>query len=409
MAQTWPVTRRKLMALRIADALGVAGSLIPRLIWRPRRDTGQGIRNILVIEPWLIGDVVLVTPVLQALRARFPDARLSLLGKPHAAELLRNSGLVDDVIEFDLPWTANTHKYRPSRYDRRAIRDLLGLLRRCEFDLTIDCRMDIRSNVVAFATGAPRRIGYDFGGGSYLLTDALTAAPDDHHKVDDWLALLGPLGDSGYRGHVSSTAAGASYKPRLSVTPGERAEAVRRLGALGCMEGDVIVGVHPGASQPRRRWPLEDFAWVIDSLVARDSETVPAPASLESSQVRASTVRVLVFVDPENYGVDMKLQTDARFIRTSLREMMAAFTLCDVVICNDSGPMHIADALQVPVVGIFTTGNPVWHRPYGEHQITVGHGTGHDFVSYPDRAAVLDAAERQLQRSLETRSVRPPA
>lgn len=95
----------------------------------------------------------------------------------------------------------------------------------------------------------------------------------------------------------------------------------------------------------------------------------------------------------------MPLRSDAHFVRASLREMMALMTCCDVFICNDSGPMHIADALRVPVVGIFTTGNPVWHRPFGENQLFVGRGTGHDVLRYPTRDEVLAAAEKQLERA----------
>jgi heptosyltransferase-2 len=318
--------------------------------------------------------------MLQALRERFPDAEISLLAKPHAEELLRNSGLVDHFIDFDFPWTATTGKYRPSRYDRRAIAALVRHLRQENFDLTIDCRMDSRSNVVTFVSGAPRRIGYDFGGGSYLLTDALPAAPDEHHKVHDWLALLEPLDDGRWGGPATATNLSRRFKPELRVTPEERREAARQLRSLGFAEGDVIVAIHPGASQPQRRWPLADFAWVADSL------------SLTHS------TKSLVFLDPESYGKSMPLKSDARFIAASLRELMALLTNCDLFIGNDSGPMHVADALGVPVVGIFTTGNPVWHRPFGEGQVVVGQGTGHACLSYPTRADVLKAAESQLNR-----------
>lgn len=385
MAQTWPVTRAKRVVLKIADTVARGASLIPRLVWRPRRDEGKGIRNILVIEMWLIGDVVLATPVLQALRARFPDARITLLGKPHAEVLLRDSGLVDDTITFDFPWTANRDKYRPGRYDRRAISSLIGRLRRERFDLTVDCRMDIRSNVIAFATGAPRRIGYDFGGGGYLLTDAVAASPNSHHKVEDWLALLKPLESWRERGKSPEQNSAGRIAPRLSVTANERAEARLRLRSLGFFEDDVIIGIHAGASQPRRRWPLEDFAWVADSL---------------ADQFPAST-KFVVFLDPENYGSGIPIESNVKFITTSLRELMATLTCCDLLLCNDSGPMHIADALGVPLVAVFTTGNPRWHRPYGEGQITVGEGTGHEVVSYPKREDVLAAAVKQMRRVLK--------
>jgi ADP-heptose:LPS heptosyltransferase len=389
MAQTWPVTRNKTLALKAIDAVGPA--LVPLLerLWPPRADSSEAARRILVIEPWLIGDVVLATPVLQALRERYPDAHISLLAKAHAEELLRNSGLVDDVIIADLPWTATAGKYRPSRYDRGEIAGLVSRLRAARFDLTIDCRMDIRSNLVTFATGAPRRIGYAFGGGSYLLTDAVVASPNDHHKVRDWLALLRPLDGGNGTTDVTESLA-RRFKPRLNVTDEERTQAAARLSSLGFLEDDMILGIHPGASQPRRRWPLEDFAWVAEALAGRYSS------------------KTLVFLDPDGYGEAMRLR-GVRFLRTSLREMMAAMTQCDLLLCNDSGPMHVADALGVPLVGIFTTGNPAWHRPFGDDQITVGQGTGHDVISYPTRDDVLRAAEERLalSRSLTTKSGRP--
>lgn len=382
MAQTWPVTRSKRFVLRMLDGVGAAAVPLLNKLWPPRRDNREPVKRILVIELWLIGDVVLATPMLRALRDRFPDAEITLLGKPHAEELLRGSGLADKVITFDFPWTANTGKYRPDRYDRIQIRNLIRRLRKENFDLTIDSRMDVRSNAIAYATGAPRRIGYDFGGGSFLLTHALPASPNDHHKANDWLTLLQPLDDGRWNAGAPATPAnlGRRFAPRLQVSDDERLEAERHLRSLGIQHGEPIVGIHPGASRPRGRWPLDDFAWVADSLTSRDGAAC------------------LIFVDPEGYGEQMPLQSEAHLVRASLREMMALMTHCDLFICNDSGPMHVADALGVPVVGIFTTGNPHWHRPFGENQLFVGRGTGHDFMTYPTRDEVLHAAEKQIAR-----------
>src|ERR1019366_926604 len=191
MAQTWRVTSARRVAFRMIDA---AGSPFRRFLSPPPSDSSP-IRNILVLEPWFIGDLVLATPILRALRDKYPDARISLLGKPHAADLLEGSELVDEVIVFDLPWTAigASRKYDPRRYVPSQWKSLAEELRKRHFDLTIDARMDLRSNVIAFVSGAPRRIGFRFGGGAFLLTDAVTARPDDHHRVIDWMTLMSPL------------------------------------------------------------------------------------------------------------------------------------------------------------------------------------------------------------------------
>jgi ADP-heptose:LPS heptosyltransferase len=366
----------------VSGLLNGAGRLaapVIKRIWPPRKAGTDPVKRILVMELWLLGDVVMMTPILRALRERFPDAEITVLAKPHAADLLHGSELADKVITFDFPWTARAEKYKPSRYDRSII-DLVRRLRNERFDITIDGRMDVRSSAIAYATGAPTRIGYDFGGGGFLLTHALPASPDDDHRAHDWLSLLQPLDDGRWKdgGRFTPAELGKRFAPQLKVSAEERADAERLLRSFGVQDGDIIVGIHPGASRPRGRWPLEHFAWVADSFASRHGS------------------RCIVFVDPEGYGADMPVRSEAHFVSASLREMMALMTCCDVFICNDSGPMHIADALGVPVVGIFTTGNPVWHRPFGENQRFVGRGTGHDISSYPTREEVLLAAEEQL-------------
>ncbi len=364
MAQTWRVTPARVFTFRLIDALGRPF----RRLFRAPIDGGE-IKRILVVEAWLMGDVVLATPVLAALRQRYPAARITVLGKAHAKELLEHSGLADDVVVFDLPWTARTAKYDPRRYDWKALKSLFGELRRRRFDLTIDARMDLRMNLVTYATGARRRIGFDFGGGSFLLTDAVPASPDARHRVDDWLALMEPLGVS--RGDLR-------FAPLLRVSEDERREAAERLSSLGIGAGELLIGVHGGASHPRRRWPMESFARVADTLARRHG------------------ARILYFLDP---GADeTSVPPGSAAVRTSIRGMMALLDRCDLVLCNDSGPMHIADALDVPVVGVFLTGNPLWHRPYRASQKVVGAGTGQDFFVAPTEAAVLNAAEEQLSR-----------
>ena len=181
--------------LRAADFAG-------RLIARPFGRSGDNpvprvIERILVIEPWNIGDVVLATPILRELRRRYPKARISILARPHGRELLEGSGLVDDVIVFDLPWTAQTNKYRFTPAKVREMRGLVRTLRARNFDLTLDSRMDIRSNFLAAMSRAPYRLGYDIGGGGWLLTHSLPSDRDNTHRIDDWFALLDLLPDAG--------------------------------------------------------------------------------------------------------------------------------------------------------------------------------------------------------------------
>jgi len=372
MARTWPVTRRKRLLLSAFDR--VAGPIFSTVI----RDKGAAlapVKKILVLELWHMGDVILATPVMQCLRAMYPDARITLLAKQHARELLEGSPLADEIVTFDFPWTAMSGKYSPSRYDRAAISGLVRQLRKENFDLSLDCRMDLRSNVLTRSIGIRRRVGYDFGGGGFLLTDALPPPPADQHKVDDWMALLEPLRDTAVRDVPPVPV------PSLVVTGEEKAQASRLLEASDILKEDRIVGIHPGGSNEAKRWPVDSFGQVGRILGERRG------------------AKVVVFVDPDGCGSDMQTANDALFVRTSIREMMALFTRCDLVICNDSGPMHAAAALGVPVVAIFRTGNPRAYGPRGLNHAIVGEGAEWGKTTDVPFDDVLSACESTLSRA----------
>jgi heptosyltransferase II len=369
MARTWPVTRRKQVALAAFDTVARP---LSSLLLRKSPSVDGDVRKILVVELWHMGDVVLTTPLLQRLRAMYPQARITLLAKAHAVELLAESGLVDEIVTFDFPWTAMTGKYNPARYDRRAISELVRKLKGEKFDLSLDSRMDVRSNMLTRSIGAKRRIGYDFGGGGFLLTDALPPPPPDQHKVYDWMSLLDPLVPGKQNREVPD--------PKLAVSDAERDEAARLLQSYGVSSDEVILGIHSGGSHELKRWPEDNFAQVAKTLESRPG------------------VRVVVFIDPDGCGRDMELGKDAIFVRTSIREMMALLTHCDVLLCNDSGPMHVAAALGVPVVAVFRTGNPNAYGPRGLNQTVVGAGAPWGETAAIEIDDVLAATESALAR-----------
>jgi ADP-heptose:LPS heptosyltransferase len=346
MAQTWPVSRSRRAALRIVDLLGRA-AFAPFRQRRPKLDPTQ-IHRILVIEPWNIGDVVLATPVLAELRVRFPRARISLLAKAYARELLDGSGLVDEWIVCDLPWTAQKNKYRFTSRVLREMRDLVVSLRARRFDVVLDARMDIRANLLAALSGARRRIGYDIGGGGWLLTETLPSNLDSTHRIDDWLSLLRLLDPDAF---ASGGVSQPTKQPKLVVHEAERAAARTRLEAVTGRAGPTI-GYHPGGSHPGKRWPVQHF----EQLARELSRTIGG--------------RHVVFLGPDD-ATSRGWSEDVMTVRPSLRELMALMTQCDVVVCNDSGPMHIADALGVPLVAIFEVGNPNWFGPSGPRATVV--------------------------------------
>jgi heptosyltransferase-2 len=339
MAQTRTITRKKLAAIGALDLVSRA----LQGLWHPPRPTSGTPRSFLVVEPWGIGDVVLSTVLLRALRANYPAARITLLAKSHAKDLLANSGLIDEVIPFDFPWTAFSGKLSPAKYVPSDFRQLIRQLRARDFDVSLDARRDIRSNAITYLAGARRRIGYDFGGGAHLLTDVLPSGAQDDHKVSDWLALLTPLGLK----HQNS------FAPSLTVTEAEKAGARRRIAMLGLSTERPIIGIHPGASNAVRRWNPERFAEVIDLLVEERG------------------VQVLLFEEKEGDSREVTPRHWVRRIKADLRGFMSLVSQCDLLLCSDSGPMHIANALGVPVTALFGPQRREWYGPRGDRDRVV--------------------------------------
>ena len=334
MAQTWLVDERKLRMARRADLL--FRPLVPllRLALPPQRTASRAPERILVSELWHIGDVVIAMPFLAALRELFPSAKITLLSKSHARDTLANTGLVDNVVSFDFPWTFLDEDRRPSVKELLQIPGVIRRLRREKFDLAFDCSRDGRNHLLLFLSGAARRIGFGFGGGDYLLTDAVPVGSLDRHRTDDWMRLLEPLG-----ARVSRA------EPQLAVSDEERRWAEDFLRRTGHRRGEKLVAVHPGGSSRLKKWSLEHF-----EALARIAAEAGA--------------RILWIVDPAGTGRDSKLPSGSIVARPSLRELIALLSQSNLLVSNDGGPMHLAAALGVPTFAVYSWGNPEWWKPY---------------------------------------------
>src|SRR5687768_1631022 len=194
MAQTWVPTRRKRLMLAMLDAIV---KVVPSLSNRGA-NSGKGnttdIKKILVVELWNIGDVVLTMPFLSQLRSLFPAARISLLARSHARTILEGTGLVDEVIETELGWTAMATRFNPLAYRWRELGRLRRELRAHDFDVAFKARAHVREHLVLGLSAARRRVAFAFGRGDAVLTDPIEV--DDPHlqKSFDWLKLLEPFG-----------------------------------------------------------------------------------------------------------------------------------------------------------------------------------------------------------------------
>ena len=340
-------------------------NILARTPGKPAAMASAEVRRILVVELWNIGDVVLLLPFLTQLRLRFPNASVTLLARPHARVILANTGLVDEFLDDAEP-AENWLSLNPLLGGWRDLWRLRRQLRERDFDIAFQCRLHVREHVILAMSGARRRIGYAFGEGDRMLTDALHVDNPHRRKVEDWLRLLSVVG-----GPVDDSSA------TLRVAAEERKAAEQFLAGHGVRDTDILIGLHPGASLPEKRWPLERFAAVARELVLRND------------------VRVIAFADPYGYGSSLGDVEGVVVASTTLRQLIATIDRCALLVCNDSGPMHIAGGLGVRTVAIFGSGVDRWFAPLGE---------GHELISAESESGVenipvdrvLDAVDRMI-------------
>jgi ADP-heptose:LPS heptosyltransferase len=334
------ISPSKLRLIRVFEAIAFP------LVWtferlRPERaDTQPEPRRILVVEYWNLGDIVMILPFLQNLRVHYPNAHITLMTNPRLQPLLEGQGLVNQVITVRVPWAQHFNRWK--KYNPFAtawlelIRGLLKL-RKQQFDLAFSGRIDVRDNFILWLSGAQRRVGYAVAGGRFFLTDVATPDPRYPHRSDLWLGLFGNL-----------RTPPLNHPPRLKPGLREQEFAENYLLEHGIRRGDFIVGIHAGARISTRQWGFQNFRAVAHRL----TDQFP--------------LKILWFDDPREANSErMESSTNLIPVFLPLPQFMAVLARCQLLVCNDSGPMHISTALGVPVVAVFGPTEPSWCEPLG--------------------------------------------
>jgi ADP-heptose:LPS heptosyltransferase len=303
-------------------------------------------RNILVLDFGQLGDVVLSLPALAAIRKRFPQARVTVAGGSAAAQVVEMSGLADRTLAIDRV----SLRDGPKLHSLAEMMRLAAEVRRARYDLAIDLHSLSESNLLAFVSGARERVFAERAGRSLGLLATMKAPWEDRdkHQVDRYLDVLRPLGISG-----------APRIPLLPTRPRDDQFVQKLFEERGVAAGATLAGFFPGASQPRRRWPLDRFAELAARLEKHDD------------------ARIVVFLGPEEAAVAEQIR--AAFSSSALvldgltlSQLASATARLKVFVSNDSGPMHLAAAVGTPVVLLFgaPVRGPYWFGPVGErHRI----------------------------------------
>ncbi|MFH1037886.1 MAG: lipopolysaccharide heptosyltransferase II [PVC group bacterium] len=296
------------------------------------------IHNILIRSPNWVGDTIFALPAVRRLRETFPAARLSILAAGSLAPLWELAGEFDEIIACDL---------KGGRRDLARKFALIRMLRSRRFDLAVILPRSFESALWMFLAGIPARWGYAEEGRSFLLTRA-SRSPRGYRRTHR----------SDYYYHLIDHAAGDEPAPpgRLKISPpllARARELVRREGGGGAERH--LAGFHPRASYgPAKCWPLKKFIRLADRLVhERGMAVLLFGSGKEKKMLQAIADGV--------GGGAINLAG-----RTDLKELAALITLCRFFVANDSGPLHLAAALGVPVIGLYGSTDPAATGPRGD-------------------------------------------
>ena len=292
-----------------------------------------GIRRICIFATSGIGNLIMLTPMIRTLRSGIPDARITVVVSPNGAkDVLEGGDLVDEVVVLD-----RKRKFKKIRDDwpDLAIAAIQGGLMRAKR---------------AFRSGAIYRLGYRYDHGEKLDTGFLFThtVPLDNskHEVEQGLDLIRQLGIPEIR------------KLYMHIDHEDRSIAGKMLQEAGVQEGDTLIGIHVGPADPEqgwRCWPINRFAHLGDVITTNYNAKVTivgGPAEVQiANEVATSMERKPIVLAG----------------RTTLRQTAAVIEKCRLFVSSDTGPMHVAAAVGIPVIGIFGPTSPSKHGPYGDN------------------------------------------
>jgi len=284
--------------------------------------------RILIRCPNWVGDAVMATPALRAVRNCFPESHITLLCKPDIADVLSDLPFYDDTV--DTPGKG------------RSTMSVASSLRKQRFDLALILTHSFRSALVARLAGVRRRVGYDLQGRGFLLTDALQCPMEGRKKRPEYMA-------EEYLRIVAYVGCKPSRRcPELAVAHEAVALAQKILGPADAETKGPLVGIAPGASfGPSKLWYPERWAAVADGLAERFDASIvilTAPADWDIYRQIGSRMSA------RPVYIDEKLM--------SLQLLKALVSRLNLLLCTDSGARHVAVAFGVPTVVIMGPTDP---------------------------------------------------
>jgi lipopolysaccharide heptosyltransferase I len=307
----------------------------------------EDFKNILIVKPSSLGDIVMTLPALTALRRTFPDAKISWLVRPEFAPLIEDHPHLSEIIHFDRKFLGKLW-YHPFAFG--AFIGLVSRLRKRKFDAVFDFQGLFRSAFMAWVSGAKQRFGPKRSRelASWFYTEAVEQDRDSIHVVD-------------YYDRIVEHAGAPRSEPEFVLPPDPAsAESTKEVLAAAGVDPDRYAVLIPGSAHPAKCWPVERFAAIADHINTEYGlsiitiGTASEKPAIEQIKKQAKT-----------HVTDLAGQT-------TLKQLVPLLSGARLVVGNDTGPAHIAAAVNVPLVVIFGRANPIRLYPYKRKECVAG-------------------------------------
>ncbi len=328
----------------------------------------QPFKRILLIKPSALGDVVHTLPVLVKLRARYPDAQIDWLITPENANLVRNHPALSKPIffhrnqfgQFGRTWKATFGPFK-----------LLRAVRRARYELVVDLHGQFRSAILTMATGAPVRIGFDRPGGwpkiagMDWIPGAIGRRGWNGAREGSWMAYTHRIPIPTLDVHAVNRylwiapLLGLDDRPpdmQIYLRPDEEQTINELLRSHG-LEGRPLAVLVPGTIWETKHWQVESYAAVGRHLL--ESGLAVVIAGTHRDHRRSQRITTLCPGAHDLCG------------HTRVSGLVALIKRATICVTNDSGSMHVAVAVNTPVVSVFGPTNPVWIGPCGQPDAVV--------------------------------------
>jgi lipopolysaccharide heptosyltransferase I len=305
-------------------------------------------KNVLLIKPSSLGDIVMALPALSSLRRSFPQAKIRWLVRPEFGSILEGHPHLDEIILFDRKILAKAWRH-PGAF--KQLTDLIARLRRSRFDAVLDLQGLFRTASLAWLSGCKRRFGpiwrQEFA--HLFYTTSVRPQPQWVHVIDTYRKLIEAMGGRELGVEFVLPAKPAAVASAQSLLSQHKVNVDRY---------SVII---PGSAQISKCWPADRFAALADRLACEHGLAVVATGGKSESpmieQIRSLAERPIANLAG----------------KTSLPELVEVLRHAKLVVSNDTGPGHIAAALGRPLVMMFSWSNPLRVGPYGRPECIVGH------------------------------------